>query len=38
LNFFGDQIRGLLEKYFGLLMLVFLVIIIAGFWIAARFV
>jgi membrane protein YqaA with SNARE-associated domain len=38
LNKFGDRIRGLLEKYFGLLMLLFLAIIIAGFWIAARFV
>ncbi len=38
LNRFGDQIRGGLEKYFGILMLVFLLIIIAGFWLAARFV
>jgi len=38
LNTFGDRIRGLLEKYFGLLMLVFLAIIIAGFWLAAHFV
>jgi membrane protein YqaA with SNARE-associated domain len=38
LNKFGDRIRVLLEKYFGLLVLIFLLTIIAGFWIAARFV
>ncbi len=38
LNRYGDSIRGSLEKYFGPLLVVFIVIIIVGFWIAARFV
>jgi membrane protein YqaA with SNARE-associated domain len=38
LNRFGDSIRGLLEKYFGPLMIVFVLLIIAGFWLAAHFV
>lgn len=38
LNRFGDSIRGLLEKYFGWLMIVFIIVIIAGFWLAAHFV
>jgi membrane protein YqaA with SNARE-associated domain len=38
LNRFGDRIRVLLEHYFGILMLILLAIVIAGFWIAARFV
>ncbi len=38
LNRFGDSIRGLLEKYFGLLMIVFVFIVIAGFFLAAHFV
>jgi hypothetical protein len=38
LNRFGDSIRGLLEKYFGALMIVFVLVIIAGFWLAAHFV
>ncbi len=38
LNRYGDRIRGSLEKYFGPLLVVFIVIVIVGFWIAARFV
>ncbi len=38
LNRFGDNIRGLLEKYFALLMIVFIVIVIAGFFLAAHFI
>jgi membrane protein YqaA with SNARE-associated domain len=38
LNRFGDSIRGLLEKYFGLLMIVFVLLVIGGFFLAAHFV
>ncbi len=38
LNRYGDALRGLLEKYFGLLLIVFALIIVAGFWLAAHFV
>jgi membrane protein YqaA with SNARE-associated domain len=38
LNRFGDKIRGLLETYFGFLMIVFIIIVIAGFFLAAHFV
>jgi membrane protein YqaA with SNARE-associated domain len=38
LNRFGDNIRGLLEKYFALLMIGFIVVVIAGFFLAAHFI
>jgi membrane protein YqaA with SNARE-associated domain len=38
LNKYGDAIRGLLEKYFGVLLIVFAVVVVAGFWLAAHFV
>jgi membrane protein YqaA with SNARE-associated domain len=38
LHRFGDQLRGLLEKYFGLFILLLLAIIVAGFILAAHLV
>jgi len=38
LNRFGDSIRGLLEKYFGPLLLFFLAIVVIGFWLATKFI
>ncbi len=36
LHSFGDQIKALLEKHFAIFMIGIVVIIVAGFWIAAR--
>jgi len=38
LNRFGDQARALLDRHFGLFMVVIVVFIVVGFWIAARLV
>jgi len=38
LNRFGDSIRGLLEKYFGPLLIFFLALIVVGFWLATKFI
>jgi len=38
LNRFGDSIRGLLEKYFGPLLILFLALIVIGFWLATKFI
>jgi membrane protein YqaA with SNARE-associated domain len=38
LNRFGDQARALLDRHFGLFMVVIVVFIVLGFWIAARLV
>jgi len=38
LHQFGDRLRGLLEKYFGLFILLLLVIVVAGFVLAAHLV
>jgi len=38
LNRFGDSIRGLLEKYFGPLLIFFLLLIVVGFWLATKFI
>ena len=37
LNKFGDNIRTLLEKHFALFMTLIVVMIVGGFWLAARF-
>jgi membrane protein YqaA with SNARE-associated domain len=37
LNYFGDSLRGLLEKYFGLLLIVFALIVVVGFWLVAHY-
>jgi membrane protein DedA with SNARE-associated domain len=36
LNRFGDQARALLDKYFGLFMVLIVVFIVLGFWLAAK--
>jgi hypothetical protein len=36
LNWFGDPLRAALERHFALFMVLIVVIIVAGFWIAAR--
>ncbi|MFZ4532960.1 MAG: DedA family protein, partial [Alsobacter sp.] len=38
LNRFGDQARALLDRHFGLFMVVIVVFIVLGFWIATRLV
>lgn len=38
LNSFGDHIKALLERYFGVFMLCFVVIVLAGFYLAAKVV
>jgi membrane protein YqaA with SNARE-associated domain len=38
LNRFGDQARALLDRHFGLFMVLIVVFIVLGFWIAARLV
>ena len=36
LNFFGDTLKGLLERYFGLFMLILVLTVLVGFYIAAK--
>ena len=36
LNLWGDRLRHLLEKYFGLFLVVLLISVIGGFWLAAH--
>ena len=38
LNFFGDTIKGLLERYFGVFMLILVLTVLVGFYIAAKVV
>ena len=38
LNRFGDQARAILDRHFGLFMVLIVVFIVLGFWIAARLV
>ncbi|MFO1151484.1 MAG: YqaA family protein [Alsobacter sp.] len=38
MNLFGDRIRHLLERYFGLFLVLLVVFVILGFWAAARLV
>ena len=38
LNLFGETIKGLLERYFGAFMLTLLLIIVAGFYVAAKII
>jgi membrane protein DedA with SNARE-associated domain len=38
MNLFGDQIRHLLERYFGLFLVLLVLFVIFGFWAAARLV
>ena len=36
LNLFGETIKGLLERYFGVFMLSLVIIVLAGFYVAAK--
>ncbi|HYP58346.1 MAG TPA: YqaA family protein [Beijerinckia sp.] len=36
LNYYGEQINKLLDKYFGLFLAILVIAIVAGFWIATR--
>ena len=36
LNLWGDHLRDLLEKYFGLFLVILLISIIGGFWLATH--